>query len=82
MTDAHWRIVLLLGLSVLLMLCFSLFSRPTTRLYRAVRRVFWASVLLYGTRLLGGPGPGPVNVAAVSCLGAPGLAALLWLYAL
>ena len=79
MTDAHWKVMLLMSLMILLMLCFSLFSRPATRLYRAVRRVFWCGTLLYGAQLLGGPAANPAAVAAAACLGVPGLTALWWL---
>ncbi len=78
MTEAHWKVTLLLFCLIGLMLCFSLYSRPQTRFYRAVRHVFWGGALLYFTRLLGGPEMNPVTVAAAACLGVPGVTAL-WL---
>lgn len=79
MTEAHWKVILLIFCLTGLMLCFSLHSRPGTRLYRAIRHVFWGVALLDAAHLLGGPGVNPVTVAASALLGVPGAAALWWL---
>ena len=76
MDGEHWAFLLAAGLGMGLLLCFSLSARPGTRLYRAARNVFWASLLLYFSGLLGGAGFGPLNTLAVSLLGLPGWAAL------
>lgn len=78
MSDIHWMYLLLIGACTGLMLCFSLFSRPQTRPYRIIRRIFWSGVVLLCVHALGGPGVNPMNVTAVSLLGGPGLGAL-WL---
>lgn len=76
MTEAHWKVLLLLFCLIGLMLCFSLYSRPRTRLYRAVRHVFWGGAALYSAHLLGGVGMNAFTLAAAACLGAPGVAGM------
>lgn len=77
MTGAHWLFLCCIALFLSLMLCFSLLSRPRTRSYRAVSRMFWAAMALLGTQAAGMLALTPLSAAAVAALGAPGLLALL-----
>ncbi|MBQ4073781.1 MAG: hypothetical protein IJD39_01060 [Clostridia bacterium] len=77
MTQAHWQMLLLIGMILGLMLCFSLGTRAETRLYRWTGRIFWAFVMLQGMQVIGGVGINGGNLALVSVLGIPGAAALM-----
>ena len=73
MTEAHWTALLLTGLLLSLMLCFSLNARPRTRLYRWTRRVFWAAAFAYFGQTAGLISCNAATVSAMALLGAPGL---------
>lgn len=77
MTGAHWLFLCCIALAMGLMLCFSLLSRPQSRGYRAVSRMFWAVMALLGAQALGLLSLTPASAAAVAALGAPGLMALM-----
>ena len=77
MTESHWTALLLTGLVLLLMLCFSLNARPKTRLYRWTRRAFWAGVAAFFGQMAGLVACNAATVSAMALLGAPGLGLIL-----
>ena len=77
MTQDHWQMLLIVGIMMGLMLCFSLCTRGNSRLYRWVGRIFWGYLFLEGAHALAGVGVNAGNLCMVSWLGLPGAAVLM-----
>lgn len=76
MEKEHWQFLLLTGIMLGLMLCFSLGARPKTRLYRWSGRIFWSAIFLQIAEAAGVMGMNGVNMLVICALGCPGAAAL------
>ncbi|MBE5787016.1 MAG: hypothetical protein E7324_05695 [Clostridiales bacterium] len=76
MEREQWLILLLTGLGLGLMLCFSLKARPQSSLTRWTGRIFWAIVFMEGAACLGITGRNLWTLAAAALLGWPGAGAI------
>ena len=76
MEKEHWQFLLLTGIALGMMLCFSLGARPKTRLYRWSSRIFWSAAFLQMAEAAGVMGMNGMNLLVICFLGFPGAAAL------
>lgn len=82
MEREHWIFLLAIAMMLGLMLFFALEARPKSRLYRGVRRIFWAFMFIHAFSAVGLLGMNGVNLMMTAVLGWPGAAALALLSAL